>query len=150
MALLLEKHRHLIDPSPELSILGARDGQHLLDLHSTYQARLLILDTAMPGLTPEEVCRHVRTHPVLRQVSIIVIGGAGRVEVLKRCMANRSFIRPLIQEDFLGAVRSLVTVAARKSYRVLMSLELQGTVKGTPFFGQSENITPRESSLPQS
>jgi DNA-binding response OmpR family regulator len=95
MALLLEKHRRLISTSPELSIMGASDGGQILDLHREHQARLLILDTEMAGLTPEQICRGVRANAAMRQVSLIVIGSSDSVDILKRCLANRSFMRPL-------------------------------------------------------
>jgi hypothetical protein len=50
-------------------------------------------------------------------------------------------LRPLNQQDFLGAVRSLIDVAARKDYRVLVGVQINGTVRSTPFFGRSENIS---------
>ena len=121
--------------------MGASDGGQILDLHREHQARLLILDTEMAGLSPEQICRSVRAHAALRQVSLIVIGSSSSVETLKRCLANRSFIRPLHQDDFIGAVRSLIDVSARKNYRVLMSLQLSGRARGTPFFGKSENVS---------
>ena len=121
--------------------MGAVDSGQLLDLHRKHQARLLILDTRMEGLPPEQICRLIRADATLRQVSLIVIGSSNSIETLNRCTANRSFIRPLQKDDFLGAVRSLVDVAARKNYRVLISLQLSGTARGTPFFGRSSNIS---------
>jgi CheY-like chemotaxis protein len=141
MAQLLEKHRRVISRSPDLVILGAHSGEEVLDLHREHQARLLILDVIMPGATPEEICRKVRADPRLRQVSLIVIGTAASMTTLKRCAANRSFLRPLNQEDFLGAVQSLIDVAARKDFRVLIGVQITGMVRSTPFFGRSENIS---------
>jgi CheY-like chemotaxis protein len=141
MAALLDKHRHQITRPGELGILAAADGEELLALHREHQARLLILDVQMPGPTPEEICRRVRADAALRKVSLIVIGNPLSLPLLKRCAANRSFLRPLNQEDFLGAVRSLINVAARKDYRVLIGVQLKGIVRNTPFFGRSENIS---------
>ena len=141
MALLLEKHRLSISRSPELSILGARNGEELIELHREHLARLLILDVIMPGAPPEEICRTVRADTAMRSVSLIVIGTPVSLATLNRCAANRSFLRPLDQEDFLGAVRSLIEVAARKDFRVLVGVQINGTVRSTPFFGRSENIS---------
>lgn len=141
MVRLLEKHRRLVSPSPDVTFVGVAEGQQVLDHHRSRPARLLILDTKMPGLTPEEICRQVRTNPDLRRVSLIVIGTPESVPQLERCMANRSFVRPLDQEDFLGAVRCLINVAARTDYRVLIGVRLGGMVRKTPFFGKSENIS---------
>ena len=95
----------------------------------------------MPGSPPEEICRQVRADSRLRKVSLIVIGTAASLATLKRCAANRSFLRPLDQDDFLGAVRSLIDVAARKDFRVLVGVRINGTVHSAPFFGRSENIS---------
>lgn len=141
MAALLEKHRPQISRSGDLAILAARDGDELLALHREHQARLLILDVLMPGPNPEEICRRVRADAALCKVSLIVIGNPLSVPLLKRCAANRSFVRPLNQEDFLGAVRSLINIAARKDYRVLIGVQLKGVVRNMPFFGRSENIS---------
>lgn len=141
MAQLLETHRRSISRSPELSILGARDGDQVLALHREHLARLLILDVVMPGAPPEEICRTVRADSRLSKVSLIVIGTAASLSTLKRCAANRSFLRPLDQGDFLGAVRSLIEVAARQDYRVLVGIQVSGTVHRAPFFGRSENIS---------
>lgn len=141
MAQLLEKHRLDILRSPELAVLGARNGEEILELHRQHLARLLILDVVMPGLSPEEICRKVRADSRLHNVSLIVIGTAASVATLKRCAANRSFLRPLDQDDFLGAVRSLIDVAARKDFRVLVGVRITGSVNSAPFFGRSENIS---------
>jgi len=141
MALLLEKHRQSISISRELSILGARTGEEIIELHREHQARLVILDVVLPGAPPEAICRAFRADSTLRNVSLIVIGTAASLSTVKRCAANRSFLRPLNQEDFLGAVRSLIDVAARKDYRVLVGVRINGTVHSAPFFGRSENIS---------
>lgn len=141
MAQLLEKHRQSVSRSPELSILGARSGDEILELHREFLASLLILDVIMPGAPPEEICRTVRADAAMRKVSLIVIGTAASLATLKRCAANRSFLRPLDQEDFLGAVRALYDVAARKDFRVLVGVRINGTMRSTPFFGRSENIS---------
>lgn len=141
MAAILEKHRSEISGAPDLEILGAPDAAKVLELHRGRPARLLILDTSMPGPRPEDACRAIRSDPALRNVSLIVIGSAETAEAVARCAANRSFIRPLDREEFLGAVRALVDVAARKDYRVLISVQLRGLARSTPFFGRSENIS---------
>lgn len=141
MALLLEKHRQSISGSRELSILGARNGEEIIELHRDHQARLVILDVVLPGAPPETICRKFRADATLRNVSLIVIGTAASLSTVKRCAANRSFLRPLNKEDFLGAVRSLIDVAARKDYRVLVGVRISGTVQSAPFFGRSENIS---------
>jgi CheY-like chemotaxis protein len=141
MAQLLEKHRQEISRSPELAILGAHNGGEIVELHRKHLARLLILDVVIPGLPPEEICRSVRADAEMRNVSLIVIGTAASMTTLKRCAANRSFLRPLDQKDFLGAVRSLIEVAARKDFRVLVGVQIKGTMHSTPFFGRSENIS---------
>ena len=141
MALLLENHRQSISSSRELSILGARNGEEIIELHRDHQARLVILDVVMPGTPPETICRTFRSDATLRNVSLIVIGTAASLSTVKRCAANRSFLRPLNKEDFLGAVRSLIDVAARKDFRVLVGVRISGTVQSAPFFGRSENIS---------
>ena len=141
MAALLNKHRQSVSRSPEVSFLGARTGDEILELHREHLASLLILDVVMPGAPPEEICRRVRADAAMRKVSLIVIGTAASLATVKRCAANRSFLRPLDQEDFLGAVRSLIEVAARTDYRVLVGVQINGTVRSTPFFGRSENIS---------
>lgn len=141
MALLLEKHRQGISSSRELTILGARSGEEIVGLHREHRARLVILDVMLPGLPPVAICRIFRADAALRHVSLIVIGTAGSLGTVKRCAANRSFLRPLDQKDFLGAVHSLVDVAARKDFRVLVGVRVSGTVHSAPFFGRSENIS---------
>jgi CheY-like chemotaxis protein len=141
MAQLLENHRLRISRSPELSIIGARNGEEVLELHREHLANLLILDVVMAGPPPEEICRRIRADSRLRKVSLIVIGTAVSLSAVKRCAANRSFLRPLDQEDFLGAVRSLIEVAARQDFRVLVGVQISGTVRSAPFFGRSENLS---------
>ena len=141
MAALLEQHRQSISSSRELVILGARNGEEIIELHREHLARLVILDVVMPGATPETICRKFRSDAMMRNVSLIVIGTAASLSTVKRCAANRSFLRPLDQKDFLGAVRSLIDVAARKDFRVLVGVRINGTVHSAPFFGRSENIS---------
>lgn len=141
MAELLERHRQSVSRSPGLAILGARSGEELLALHRQHLAQTLVLDVLMPGTPPEEICRIVRADARLREVSLIVIGGRDSEGTLRRCAANRSFLRPLDREDFLGAVRALCDVSARRDFRVLVGLQVSGTVRSAPFLGRSENIS---------
>lgn len=141
MAQLLESHRESASTAPDLAILGAGSGEEIIDLHREHLARLMILDVLLPGLPPEEICRRVRADATLRKVSLIVIGTATTRAAVVRCAANRTFARPLDKQDFLGAVRSLIEVAARKDYRVLVGVQITGSVRSVPFFGRSENIS---------
>lgn len=141
MAALLEKHRGDISGSAGVVIEGAADGEGILESHRERPARLIILDTEMPGLAPDKLCRKVRVDRELRKVSLIIIGSEKELPIIERCMANRSFMRPLHREDFLGAVRTLVNVADRKDYRVLISIQVSGKAQSGSFFGKTENIS---------
>ena len=61
---LLEPHSHLFFSSPEFSLLGAGDGQELVDLHRRHKAHLLILDTRMPGWQATAATLDTRLKPL--------------------------------------------------------------------------------------
>ena len=71
--------RVLLEKEPGHRILFAENGDDALAIASLTPPDVVLLDIVMPGLDGFDVCRHLRAHPVLRHVPIILLTGlAGR------------------------------------------------------------------------
>ena len=91
----------------------------------------------------EELCSAIRSDGALRKVSIIMIcpDNAADIERSAQCKANAVLTMPVDPAVLLEKVRQLLEISWRESYRVLVSVIVEGTDKDRPFFGRSGNIS---------
>lgn len=65
----------LRDARPGLKLEAASDGYEGLLKVGTFRPHLLVLDLRMPGMDGFEVCRRIKSDPVLRTAKILAITG---------------------------------------------------------------------------
>lgn len=139
---LLEKDRSFLNRSG-ITVMTARSSDEILALHAKEQTDLIITALDMPGMSSEELCSLIRNDPGLRSVSIIVVC-AETPENLQRCTqcaANAFISSPVNSAVLLQEAYQLLHVTPRRSCRIPLKLNMEGSAKGKPFAGHAHNIS---------
>lgn len=92
-------------------VIEARNGQEALDLSTTHEPALLVLDVQMPQLTGYEVCRQVRKHAALNRTPIILLsakGQAAEIEQGQAAGANLYILKPYAPQQLIEEVARLI------------------------------------------
>lgn len=127
----------------EHQVVRGATGREILEIHRREHADLIVTSLEPPGMTGEALCAALRGDEGARRVSIIVVGEGlpeerGR---LRACRANHYFEPPVDHAEFSVTIRQLISVAARQKYGVLVSVDVEGSVKGVPFFAKTANLS---------
>ena len=115
----------------------------VLPLHRAEKIDVIIITLHAPGMRSEALCAAIRSDESLRKVSIIMIcpNAAADIERSVQCKANAVLMMPVDQAALLEKIRQLLEISWRESYRVLVSVVVEGTNKDVAFFGRSGNIS---------
>jgi CheY-like chemotaxis protein len=115
----------------------------VLSVHRAEKADVIITSLNSPGLRSEELCSALRSENALRKVSVILICPDNATDIGRsaQCKANAVLTMPVDPADLLGKIRGLLDISWRESYRVLVSVIVEGSNKDRPFFGRSGNIS---------
>lgn len=127
----------------DIKVFTAASNDEALKIHREERVHLIITQLDMPGMTSEQFCSLVREDPELRAVSVIMICTNNRAEIEQssRCRANAVILRPVNPALLLAKAQQLLDISWRETYRVLLSLTVDGNAKDTPFFCRSQNIS---------
>jgi two-component system chemotaxis response regulator CheY len=127
----------------DIKVFNAVSNDEALKIHRGERVHLIITQLDMPGMASEKFCSLVREDPDLRGVSIIMIctNNSAEIEMSARCRANAVILRPINPALVLAKAQQILDIAWRETYRVLISLSVDGNTKDTPFFCRSQNIS---------
>ncbi len=127
----------------DIKVFTAASNDEALNIHREEHVHLIITQLDMPGMASEKFCSLVREDPELNAVSIIMIctNNSAEIELSSRCRANAVILRPINSALILAKAQQLLDIAWRETYRVLISLSVDGNSKETPFFCRSQNIS---------
>jgi CheY-like chemotaxis protein len=127
----------------DIKVFTAASNDEALKIHREERVHLIITQLDMPGMATEQFCSLVREDPELRAVSVIMICTNNRAEIEQssRCRANAVILRPVNPALLLAKAQQLLDISWRETYRVLLSLTVDGNAKDTPFFCRSQNIS---------
>lgn len=114
-----------------------------LALHQTLHADLIVADVIDPVLPGETLCLRVRANETLRQVAILLLCGDTEHELRRagKCRANKILTLPVDPGLLLENILQLLSIAERKSYRVLVQVSMEGKRHQETFYGVSRNIS---------
>jgi CheY-like chemotaxis protein len=126
-----------------VKLFPAATNDDVLSIHKTEKADIIIADLSAPGMKIEELCSEIRSDNVLNKVSIIILCSNIPVEVERsaQCKANAVLTSPMDPGRLLEKVREFLNISWRESYRVLVSVSVQGNSKDRAFFCRSGNIS---------
>jgi len=121
----------------------ASTGDEILSIHRSEKVNLIISQLDMPGLTAERIYTEVRQDADLRNVSLIIICNDSPADKTRaeRCGPNAILPLPIDSQVLLEKTRHFLSITSRESYRVLLSVNLNGNSKDQAFFCRSENIS---------
>ena len=127
----------------DIKVFTAASNDEALKIHREERANLIITQIDMPGMATEKFCSLVRGDAELSAVSIIMIctNHGADIELSSRCGANAVILRPINAALILARAQKLLDITWRETYRVLISLSVDGNAKDTPFFCRSQNIS---------
>lgn len=63
---------------PEYNLVFARDGQAAIDTAQVEKPDIMILDNRMPGMSGLEVCRAIKSNPLLAHTRILMLSCQGQ------------------------------------------------------------------------
>lgn len=92
-------------------IVEACDGQEALQLASTIQPDLILLDVMMPYINGYEVCRQLRTIPEMKNIPVLFLSAkAQNYEIGEGLEAGATdyLVKPFIPRELAAKVKKLV------------------------------------------
>jgi DNA-binding response OmpR family regulator len=127
----------------DIRLFTAETTDDVLSIHRTEKLNLIILGIDMPGMKCEELCAVIRSERALRAVSIVLLCPADPVlqERSSRCNANAVMTLPVSGSQVLERTQHLLSISWRESYRVLVSVNIEGSSRDKTFFGRSGDIS---------
>jgi DNA-binding response OmpR family regulator len=127
----------------EFRLLVASSNAEALEVHRAERVHLILTALDMPGMTGDRLCVLLRRDPALAQVSVILVGGGDPRDRTRSELAGANvFLAPPVDPARLDeAVRGLLRVSARQSYRVLVSVQARAWQKGQPFLATLVNLS---------
>jgi len=140
--LLLEKDKKFLQRT-NVKLYTVASNDELLLVHQSEKVDLIISWLDAPGVRPEDLFIEIRKDDELRKVSLIMIchdkpADKARAE---RCSPNVMLTLPVDTRLLLEKSQHLLNIPVRESYRVLLSVNINGGSKDEAFFCRSENIS---------
>jgi CheY-like chemotaxis protein len=124
-------------------IVHRGDERGLLALHQAEKVNLIISPLDLPGMSTDRLFSAIRSDRHLRSVSLIIVCSHTTADKKRadQCCPNAILTLPVNSELLLEKVRSFLNISGRESYRVLLSVNIEGSSRETSFFCRSENIS---------
>jgi DNA-binding response OmpR family regulator len=137
----IENEKYLL--RSDVKLLTATTNDEILSVHRSEKVNLIIAQLDIPGVNPERVYAEIRKDADLRNVSLIMICHDNPADKTRaeRCSPNAILPLPINSRLLLEKARHFLNITSRESYRVLLSVNLDGRSKDHAFFCRSENIS---------
>ncbi len=138
----LEKEKNFLNRA-DVKMFFAATNSDMLAVHSAEKVNLIITQSSMDGMPTEQLFSEIRTSDALRKVSVIIVCSdmPGEKERAEQCSPNVILTQPLDTQELLKKAQHLLDVPWRESYRVLLSVNIEGNSRDKAFFCRSENIS---------
>lgn len=130
-------------PSSPLRVQVSSSNTETLALHQTLYADLIVANLVDPLLTGEMLCLQVRVNKTLRRVAILLICNdtAQERQRAASCLANKILTLPVDPGLLRENIAQLLSIAERKSCRVLVQANTEENPNQEAFFGISHNLS---------
>ncbi len=127
----------------DIRLLTAANSEDVFAVQKVEKVNLIIAPLDMPGMKSEQLYESIRDDKELRAVSVILVcpNDPSSLERANRCKANAVVTLPVDVPKLLEKAQQLMDISWRESYRVLLSVRVEGNIKDTSFFCSSENIS---------
>jgi DNA-binding response OmpR family regulator len=126
-----------------IKLFTAATNDEMLKIHIEEKVDLIVTQLDLPGVRSEELFDIIRQSKDLQGVSTIIIceDTPRNRQRCGQCGANAVFTPPIDRGLFLAKIQELLEVAPRRSYRVALSVSVEGTLKNVPLLFRMENIS---------
>lgn len=127
----------------DFKLFIAATTEEILSIHRAEKTDVIITSLRLPGMKSEDLCAAIRSDIALRRVSVVILcpNNAMDLERCARCKATLVVTLPVGPAELLGKVEQFLDIPRRESYRVLVSVLVEGREKDNQFFGRSGNIS---------
>jgi DNA-binding response OmpR family regulator len=127
----------------DVAVFTAATNDDIFAIHQAENANLIITQLDMPGINSEQLCSAIRKDGRLRQVSLLLLCNdtATDLDRASRCNPNAVLTHPFDANQLLDKAQHLMDISWRGSFRVLLSVNIEGNSKEKAFFCKSENIS---------
>jgi CheY-like chemotaxis protein len=121
----------------------AATNDDIMSVHSAEKVNLIVTQLVMAGMPTEQLFAAIRNDDALRKVSLIIVSPdkPGDRERAQQCSPNVLLTLPLDTSELLKKTQHLLNIPWRESYRVLLSVNIEGNSRDKAFFCRSENIS---------
>jgi len=139
---ILDKERSFLGRD-DVALFTAATNDDIVLVHKKEQVNLIISLLEMPGIASEELYQSIRERDDLRSVSVLLLckNEPADIERSAQCKANAVMTLPVNAAELLEKAQQLLEISWRESYRVLLSMKMEGNNKDHAFFCRSENIS---------
>lgn len=125
---LLQKRNSFLHRA-DMRVFTAATSDEALTIHRSEHPDLIITQLDLPGMTSEEFCALVREDPAHRDVAIIMVcanNKSARARSL-RLGVQAVYRRPIKPTLVLTKAHKLLKLSLRETYRVLLSVAVEGS-----------------------
>ncbi len=138
----LEKEKNFLHRA-DVKMFYAATNDEMLSIHSAEKVNLIITQPDMAGMPTDQLFTAVRSNDALRKVSLIIVCSETQAdrERAQLCSPNVILTLPLDATELLKKAQHLLDIPWRESYRVLLSVNIEGNSRDKAFFCRSENIS---------
>ncbi len=128
----------------DIKVFTAATNDEVLQIHRAERIGLIILDAEMPGIATEKLCFSIRKDHDLRNVLIIVVCACNRSEMARALHfgADAVILKPLKPPLLLAKAKQLLDIKWRQSYRVPLSVSIEGQASNQTFSCRSLDVGP--------
>jgi CheY-like chemotaxis protein len=98
--------RETLSSAPDFTFVEARDGKQAVEYARTHHPDLVLLDVMMPEMDGYQVCRILKSDPILKNIPIILVSALGHAEdrAVARDLGAFDFINKPFEESDLHAI----------------------------------------------
>jgi CheY-like chemotaxis protein len=127
----------------DIRLLSAATNDDIASSCRTEHPDLIISQLELPGADTVHLFESLREGGLLRNTAVIIVHAdkPGEAEHAQQCRADAVFRMPVITAHLLKQAQHLLDIPLRESYRVLLSLKIEGRKNEAAFFCRSENIS---------
>jgi len=143
-ATVLETHRNILS-NRGLHLFSATNIEEAMEMHSRENVNLIICCLKGSNTSCNDLCKKIRRHDELKNVSIIVLvppaGSAEDVDFCLRSGTNDYLKEPEEPVDLIQKVLKYVNIATRLDTRLEVRMKVEGRVEKEVFAGLALNIS---------
>ncbi len=139
---LIGKEKNFLQRT-DIKVLTAGTNDDILAIHRSERPELIISRLDLGGMDSVELFETLRDGGLLQKTAVIMVHGGrpGEAELAQQCSADVVLRMPLNTVQLLKQAQHFLDIPLRESYRVLLSVKVEGKDSEKAFFCRSENIS---------